>query len=175
MNLSILVAVAENGVIGREGQLPWHLSSDLRRFKRLTMGRAILMGRKTWESIGRPLPGRTSIVLSRQANYQSGHDGVLVATNLDEALSQARRSVATTDAETNAEADEAFIIGGARIYEMCLPRADRLLVTRVHAQIEGDVHFPQVDWNAWQLLEEEPHAADEKNDYPHTYQIWQRK
>jgi len=171
MNLSILVAVAENGVIGREGQLPWHLSSDLRRFKRLTMGHAILMGRKTWESIGRPLPGRTSIVITRQANYQSGHDGVLVVKNLDEALAQARRSVAKTDAE----ADEAFIIGGAQIYQMCLARADRLLVTRVHAQIEGDVHFPQVDWNAWQLLEETPHAADEKNDYPHTYQIWQRK
>jgi dihydrofolate reductase len=167
MNLSILVAVAENGVIGREGQLPWHLSSDLRRFKRLTMGHAILMGRKTWESIGRPLPGRTSIVLSRQANYQPGHDGVLVATNLDEALAQASRSVV--------EADEAFIIGGAGIYEMCLPRADRLLVTRVHAQIEGDVHFPQVDWNAWQLIEETDHGADDNNDYPHTYQLWQRK
>jgi dihydrofolate reductase len=167
MNLSILVAVAENGVIGREGQLPWHLSSDLRRFKRLTMGHAILMGRKTWESIGRPLPGRTSIVLSRQANYQPGHDGVLVATNLDEALAQARRSVV--------EVDEAFIIGGAGIYEMCLPRADRLLVTRVHAQIEGDVHFPQVDWNAWQLIEETDHGADDNNDYPHTYQLWQRK
>ena len=167
MNLSIIVAMAENGVIGREGQLPWHLSSDLRRFKRLTMGHAILMGRKTWESIGRPLPGRTSIVISRQANYQSEHDGVLVATNLDEALAQARR--------LDAKADEAFIIGGARIYETSLPRADRLLVTRVHAQIEGDVHFPQVDWNAWQLLEEEPHAADEKNDHPHTYQIWERK
>ena len=167
MNLSILVAVAENGVIGREGQLPWHLSSDLRRFKRLTMGHAILMGRKTWESIGRPLPGRTSIVISRQANYQSGHDGVLVATNLDEALAQVRRSVV--------EADEAFIIGGAGIYEICLPRADRLLVTRVHAQIEGDVHFPQVDWNVWQLIEETDHAADDNNDYPHTYQFWQRK
>ena len=167
MNLSILVAVAENGVIGREGQLPWHLSSDLRRFKRLTMGHAILMGRKTWESIGRPLPGRTSIVISRQTDYQPGHDGVLVATNLDEALAQARR--------LDAEADEAFIIGGAGIYEMCLPRADRLLVTRVHAQIEGDVHFPQFDWNAWQLIEETHQAADDNNDYPHTYQFWQRK
>ena len=171
MNLSIIVAVAENGVIGREGQMPWHLSSDLRRFKRLTMGHAILMGRKTWESIGRPLPGRTSIVISRQANYQPGHEGVLVATNLDEALAQAR----CLDTEAKSEPDEAFIIGGARIYEMCFPRADRLLVTRVHAQIDGDVYFPQVDWNSWQLIEETHRAADEKNDYPHTYQIWQRK
>ncbi len=167
MNLSLIVAVAENGVIGREGQLPWHLSFDLRRFKRLTMGRAILMGRKTWESIGRPLPGRTSIVISRQADYRPGHDGVLVATNLDEALAQARR--------LESEANEAFIIGGARIYEMCFPRADRLLVTRVHGEIEGDVSFPPVNWDAWQLVEEEHHASDEKNDYPHTYQIWQRK
>jgi dihydrofolate reductase len=167
MNLSIIVAVAENGVIGREGQLPWHLSSDLRRFKRLTMGHAILMGRKTWESIGRPLPGRTSIVISRQADYQPGHDGVLVATNLDEALAQARR--------LESDSEDAFIIGGARIYEMCWPRADRLLVTRVHAELEGDVSLPPVDWDAWQLVEEEHHAADEKNDYPHTYQIWQRK
>jgi dihydrofolate reductase len=167
MNLSIIVAVAENGVIGREGQLPWHLSSDLQRFKRLTMDHAILMGRKTWESIGRPLPGRTSIVISRQTDYQPGFDEVLVATNLDEALAHARR--------LESESDEAFIIGGARIYEMCFPRVDRLLVTQVHGEIKGDVSFPQVDWDAWRLVEEEHHAADEKNDYPHTYQIWQRK
>lgn len=170
MNLSIIVAVAENGVIGREGGLPWHLSSDLRRFKRLTMGHAILMGRKTWESIGRPLPGRTSIVISRQADYQPGHDGVLVVTNLDEALALARRHNAESDVET----DEAFLIGGARIYDMSLPHANRLLVTRVHAEIEGDVYFPQIDWSNWKLLEEESHDADEKNDYPHTYQLWQR-
>ena len=175
MNLSIIAAVAENGVIGRDGQLPWHLSSDLQRFKRLTMGHAILMGRKTWESIGRPLPGRTSIVISRQADYQPGHDGVFVATNLDEALAHARRSVAKTDAEGETAPDDAFIIGGARIYEMCFPRADRLLVTRVHGEIAGDVYFPQVDWDAWQLVEENRHAADEKNDYPHTYQFWQRR
>ena len=170
MNLSLIVALADNGVIGRDGQLPWHLSSDLQRFKRLTMGRAILMGRKTWESIGRPLPGRTSIVISRQADYQPGFDEVLVVTNLDEALAQARR----LEAEGSTKADDAFIIGGARIYEMCFPRADRLLVTRVHGEIDGDVSFPQVEWDAWQLVEEEHHVADEKNDYPHTYQIWQR-
>jgi dihydrofolate reductase len=167
MQLTLIAAVAENGVIGRGGQLPWHLSADLRRFKRLTMGHAILMGRRTWESIGRPLPGRTSIVISRQADYQPGHDGVLVATNLDEALSQARKFAS--------DSDEAFIIGGARIYEMSSPRADRLLVTRVHASVEGDTLFPQVDWTQWRLASEERHEADEDNEYPHTFQTWLRQ
>lgn len=167
MDLTIIAAVAENGVIGRDGDLPWHLSSDLKRFKRVTMGNAILMGRKTWESIGRPLPGRTSIVISRQADYNAGHDEVLLATNLDEALAQAR-------ALENV-GEEVFVIGGARIYEMSLPRADRLIITRVHAEVEGDVSFPKVDWNEWQLLVEDPHEAEENDDYPHTYQIWQRK
>ncbi len=167
MQLTLIVAVAENGVIGRGGQLPWHLSADLRRFKRLTMGHAILMGRRTWESIGRPLPGRTSIVISRHADYQPGHDGVLVATNLDEALSQAHKLAS--------DSDETFVIGGARIYEMSLPRADRLLVTRVLAQVDGDVLFPQVDWTQWRLASEERHEADEDNGYPHTFQTWLRQ
>lgn len=167
MHLTLIVAVAENGVIGREGQLPWHLSTDLRRFKRLTMGHPILMGRRTWESIGRPLPGRASIVISRQADYQPGFGDVHLATNLDEALACARN--------LKCDSDEAFIIGGARIYEMSLPRADRLLVTRVHADVEGDVWFPQVDWDCWRLNSEERSEADDKNDYPHTFQVWQRK
>jgi len=167
MNLSIIAAVAENGVIGRAGQLPWHLSADLRRFKRLTMGHAILMGRRTWESIGRPLPGRTSVVISRQTDFRPGHDGVLVAANLDEALAHIRR--------LKSETDEAFIIGGARIYEMSLPRADRLLVTRVHAPVSGAVFFPQVDWSQWLMVEEEFRDADENNDYPHTFQVWLRQ
>ena len=167
MNLSIIVALAENGVIGRDGDLPWHLSADLQRFKRVTMGHAIVMGRKTWESIGRPLPGRTSIVISRQAEYDPGHEKVLVATNLDEALAQARNLPNPRD--------EAFVIGGARIYEMCLPRAQRLLVTRVHADVAGDVSFPEFDWKQWHLEQEEKHTADDKNEYPFTFQAWQRK
>jgi dihydrofolate reductase len=167
MQLTLIAAVAENGVIGRGGRLPWHLSADLRRFKRLTMGHAIIMGRRTWESIGRPLPGRTSIVISRQADYQPGHDGVLMATNLDEALSQACKLASG--------ADKAFVIGGARIYEMSLARADRLLITRVHDAVEGDVQFPQVDWTQWRKIAEERHEADETNDYPHTFQTWLRQ
>lgn len=165
MQLSLIVALAENGIIGRDGELPWHLSADLQRFKRLTMGSPILMGRKTWESIGRPLPGRTSIVISRQSNYETDFDDVLVSTNLDDALSHARQ---------HCPQQEAFVIGGARIYEMCLPRTDRLYVTRVHAEVTGDVSFTDVDWDAWQLVSEESKAADDKNDFDHTYQIWQR-
>lgn len=167
MQLSLIVALAENGIIGRDGDLPWHLSADLQRFKRLTMGGAILMGRKTWESIGRPLPGRRSIVISRQSDYHTGFDEVIVTANLDDALSHAR-------SHESAE-EEAFVIGGARIYEMCLPRTDRLYVTRVHAEVTGDVTFPEVQWADWQIVSEDSHAADEKNDFSHTYQVWQRK
>ena len=166
MQLSLIVALAENGIIGRDGELPWHLSADLKRFKRLTMGSAILMGRKTWESIGRPLPGRKSIVISRQADYEPGFDEVIVSPNLDDALAHARQH--------DAEQSEAFVIGGARIYEMCLPRTDQLYVTRVHAEVTGDVVFPGVNWDDWQLVSEETHPADEKNDFAHTYQVWQR-
>ena len=166
MRLSLIVAVSQNNVIGRDGDLPWHLSADLQRFKRLTMGHVMLMGRKTWESIGRPLPGRTSIVISRQADYETGFDSVPVAMNLDEALAAARRIAG--------DSEEAFIIGGARIYEMTFARAQRLLLTRVHADVDGDVYFPPVDWDQWSLVNEESVAADDNNDYPHTYQIYQR-
>ncbi len=166
MKLSLLVAVSENNVIGRDGDLPWHLSADLRRFKRVTMGHVMLMGRKTWESIGRPLPGRTSIVISRQADYKTGFDEVPVAANLDEALAHARRIAG--------DATEVFVIGGARIYEMMFSCIDRLMLTRVHAEVEGDVYFPEVKWDEWRLVEEESCAADEKNDFAHTYQVFER-
>ncbi len=166
MKLSLIVAVSENGVIGRNGDLPWHLSADLKRFKRITMGHVMLMGRKTWESIGRPLPGRASIVISRQADYSTGFAEVGVAENLDQALAQAHSSPA--------DSSEVFVIGGAQLYELTFPRADQLLLTRVHATVDGDVKFPEVDWNRWQLVEETPHEADEKNEYAHTYQVYQR-
>ena len=158
--LSLIVAIAENGVIGREGDLPWHLSADLRRFKQITMGHHIVMGRKTYESIGRPLPGRTSVVVTRSADYQA--EGVLVARSLDEAL-----TLAAGDEET-------FIIGGAEIYRQALPLARRIYVTRVHAEIEGDVFFPEFDPSAWKLLEAERHEPDEKNAYPYSFQVFGR-
>ncbi len=167
MKLSLIVAVSDNNIIGRDGQLPWHLSSDLRRFKQLTMGHVMLMGRKTWESIGRPLPGRTSVVLSRQSDYDTGFEAVPVAVNLDEAMAIAR-CLAGDDAQ-------AFIIGGAGVYAMTFPRAEQLFLTRVHVELEGDVSFPEVDWDQWRLVEEETCAADEKNDFAHTYQVYERK
>ncbi len=160
MKSSIIVAISENNVIGRDGGLPWHLSADLQRFKRLTMGCLIIMGRKTYESIGRPLPGRTSIVVTRQDDYQPA--GVLVAPSLDQAL-----DIAQTD-------DEAFVIGGAEIYRQALPRANRLVVTRVHATIDGDVFFPEIEPSQWRLQSEEPHEADDRNDFPFTFQTFER-
>ncbi len=160
MKLSIIVAISENNVIGRDGGLPWHLSADLQRFKRLTMGHPIIMGRRTYESIGHPLPGRTSIVFTRQNDYQGA--GVLVASSLEQALNIA---------QTN---DEAFVIGGAEIYLQALPRANRLVVTRVHATVDGDVFFPTIDPNLWQLQDEERHEADDRNDFPFTFQTFER-
>ncbi|QEG37515.1 dihydrofolate reductase [Bythopirellula goksoeyrii] len=166
MKLAILVAVSENGIIGREGQLPWHMSADLRRFKRITMEHAILMGRKTWESIGRPLPGRTSIVISHRPDYETGHAEVRVAGNLEQAMDYAKQA--------DCDQDQAFVIGGAAIYELALPQADRLYFTRVHAEVEGDVSFPEVDWSHWEVKEESHHTADEFDQFDHTFTVYQR-
>ena len=162
MRISIIAAIAENDVIGRGGQLPWHLAGDLRRFKRLTMGHTIVMGRKTWESIGRPLAGRRIVVISRQPGYQA--DGVEVIAGLDEALQSA---AAAGD-------DEVFIIGGAEIYRLAMPRADRLYLTRVHANVEGDARFPEFEPGQWRLEESERHAADDRNDYSFTFELYER-
>src|SRR5262245_37513826 len=129
MRISLIAAMAENGVIGRGGQLPWRLEADLARFKQLTMGHTVIMGRKTWESIGRPLPGRRMIVVTRQGRYAA--DGIEVAGNLEAALEAARV----------AGEEEAFIIGGAEVYRQALPLADRLYMTLVLAEIEGDTKF----------------------------------
>jgi dihydrofolate reductase len=159
---SIIVAAAENGVIGRQGQLPWRLSADLQRFKQLTMGHAVLMGRKTFESIGRPLPGRRMIVITRQQDYQAA--GVEIAQSLEEAYRRAAEQGET----------EAFIIGGAEIFLDALPHADRLYFTQVRATIDGDVRFPPFDRTRWHLISQEEHAADAKNEYPFTFETYER-
>ncbi|MCE9552756.1 MAG: dihydrofolate reductase [Planctomycetes bacterium] len=137
--LSLIVAVAENGVIGRGGTLPWHISADLKRFKQLTMGHTIIMGRRTWDSLGRALPGRKSIVVSRNPQFQTA--GAEVAPSLDAALALAAGDT------------EAFVIGGASLYEEALAMADRLYITRVEAAVEGDTYFPTFDMGQWQLVE----------------------
>lgn len=158
--LALIVAVAENRVIGRGDQLPWHLSRDLRRFKRLTMGHAILMGRRTWESLRRPLPGRQNIVISRHPDVAA--PGCRVVPDLSAALRAA------------SDDPEVFVIGGRQIYELALPHVQRLYWTQVHAQVAGDTLFPPVHWQSWQLLTEEGHPADAQNDYPCTFRVYQR-
>ena len=140
----LVVAVGENDVIGSDGDMPWKLSTDLKRFKRLTLGCPLVMGRKTFQSIGRPLPGRENIVISRDFGWAQGIDGITQAGSLDDALERARASARETDAEA------IMVVGGGQIYEAALPRADRLEVTRVHAEPAGDTHFPVIDPAIWE-------------------------
>jgi dihydrofolate reductase len=154
MKLCLIVAVSRNGVIGRDNQLPWHLPEDLKFFKSVTMGKPILMGRKTFESIGRPLPGRTNIVISRDPQWDSA--GVEVAQSLEAALQLGREACHAAGAE------EIMVIGGEQIYRMSLPLADRLYLTQVDAEIEGDAYFPVVDFDDWrQVSEVIPEAYDD--------------
>lgn len=149
MRVSIIAAVAHNGVIGRDGELPWRLPADLRFFKRVTMGHHIVMGRKTWESIGRPLPGRTIVVLTRGGAQEI--PGVRFVRDLPAGL-----AVAEAAGDT-----EAFVIGGAEVFASALERAERLYLTRVHADVEGDVCFPPFDEHPWVEVAREEHAADD--------------
>ncbi|HEV7919794.1 MAG TPA: dihydrofolate reductase [Thermoanaerobaculia bacterium] len=161
MRLSIIAALAANGVIGRDNRLPWRLSADLKRFKALTMGHHLVMGRKTFASIGRALPGRTTIIITHDEGFRA--DGVQVAHSIDEALALAR------------DDDEVFIAGGAEIYRQVLHLADRMYLTRVHADVEGDVTFPEFDdVTEWRLDDVEHCEADEKNDYPFSFLVYDR-
>lgn len=167
MHIAIIVAMAENGVIGRDNGLPWHLPEDLKHFRRLTLGKPVLMGRRTFESIGRPLPGRTNIVLSRQAGFRA--DGVLLAADLDSAL-------ALAEAQARADGvDELMVIGGAALYAEALPRADRLYLTRVHAAVAGDARFPEPDWAQWQRLSAELCPASAVNVPDCSFELYVRR
>jgi dihydrofolate reductase len=152
--ISLIVAAAENNVIGRDGRLPWHLPADLRRFKSLTMGKPIVMGRRTFESIGKPLPGRRNIVVTRRAGYEA--PGCEVVGSIDAALAAA------------VDADEIMVIGGGDVYRQLLPRADRIFFTRVHFECDGDAIFPELDADEWRVAEEETHAADAANEHAFT-------
>jgi dihydrofolate reductase len=157
MNMSLLVAVAENGVIGKQGELlPWKLSSDLKRFKTLTVGHPIIMGRKTYETIGRPLPGRLNIVVSRSPDFAP--EGCTVAHSIVEAIEIAKK----------ADPEEIFIIGGGVIFEETLPLANKLYLTEVHAEPDGDTYF-RYDKQAWQEIERQDLPADEKNQYAYSF------
>ncbi len=157
--IAIVAALARNRVIGRGNRLPWHLPDDLRHFKRLTLGRAIIMGRRTWESLPGLLPDRTHVVVTRDRSYRA--DGALVVHSLDAALAAAG-------------GDEALIVGGAELYAIALPRAVRLYLTLVDAEVEGDVLFPPIDPTQWREVTREPHAADERHAYPFAFVTMER-
>jgi dihydrofolate reductase len=160
--VALIAAVAANGVIGRDNRLPWRLPADLRRFKELTMGHALVMGRRTYESIGRPLPGRVTVVLTRDPAFMAP-PGALAARSLEEALAAA--------AAATPGAGEVFVAGGAEVYAQALPRADRLYLTRVEAEVEGDARFPDLDPARWRL------AAAERLDLgPPScrFEVWER-
>ncbi|RUV30271.1 MAG: dihydrofolate reductase [Mesorhizobium sp.] len=168
MDVAIYVAIAENGVIGRDGGLPWRLSSDLKRFKADTMGKPIIMGRKTYEGIGRPLPGRLSIVVTRAKAWRA--EGVEIVHSLDEAI-----SLAKVRGRCMAGADEICIIGGGEIYTQALPLADRLHVTHVLAAVDGDVHFPPIDPDLWRIVRSENVPAGEKDSHATRYSVYERR
>jgi dihydrofolate reductase len=163
MKITLVVAMAENGVIGRGGELPWRLSTDLKRFKAETMGKPVVMGRKTWESIGRPLPGRRNVVISRNPTYEA--PGADVVGSLDEALELARGDAAP----------EVAVIGGGEIFRQALEVADQLSVTHVRAEIDGDAHFPEIDESLWTEVSREEVPAGEKDDHATRYVVYQRR
>lgn len=160
--LSAIVAMSDNRVIGDKNQLPWHLPADLKYFKNLTSGHPILMGRKTYESIGRPLPNRTNIILTRNAEFTA--PGCLVVTTIEEAMECARE----------AQSDEIFIIGGAEVYKQLLPHIERIYLTIVHDQFDGDAFFPELDEDQWQEVSRQNHDADENNEFDFSFVVLDR-
>lgn len=161
MTLSIIVAMAKNRVIGNKGKIPWHLSEDLKRFKQITMGHPVLMGRKTFESIGKPLPGRTNIVISRNEKFRS--PGITVARSLQEAVKRSGEG-------------EAFVIGGAKIYTLALPIAGKIYLTLIEKDFEGDTFFPEVNLkNDFRIVEEGPIVVSARGQIPYRFIIYRRR
>ncbi len=161
--LSIIVAIAKNNVIGKDNKLIWHLPEDLKRFKRLTTGHNIIMGRKTFESLGRVLPNRKHIVLCNDMKLDINDENVEIVDSIDK-LKQYE------EAE-----EESFIIGGATIYKLLLPKADKLYITKINQEFEGDVYFPEIDENVWKVVETEKGIKDEKNPYDYEYVTYVKK
>jgi dihydrofolate reductase len=162
MIISAIVAMAQNRTIGRNNEIPWYLPADLKYFKKTTLHHHIIMGRNTFDSIGRPLPLRTNIIITRDPFFIVS--GCIVVHSLAEALRFAREHDET----------EAFIIGGGQIYRQAMPYLDRIYLTRVEAEIEGDIFFPEMNPAEWQLTSEEPHPADDRNAFPYTFQCFER-
>jgi dihydrofolate reductase len=163
MLISAIAALTRNRVIGKDNQIPWYLPADLKFFKRTTLGHHILMGRKNYESLGKPLPKRTNVVITRDPYFIS--TGCIVVHSIEEALQVAR---------DNGE-EEAFIIGGGEIYAQSLPLIDKMYLSEIDAEIEGDVFFPEFDRSNWVVTSEDHHPADERNAFPFTVRIYERK
>ena len=162
------VARSRNGVIGRDGGLPWRLSSDLKLFKALTLGKPVIMGRKTWDSLpNRPLPGRMNVVLTKDGSFEP--HGCIVCDNFPEAV-----SIAKEQAEEDG-VEEVCVIGGAAIFELALPRAGRIYLTEVEAKVEGDVVFPAFDETSWREMRRETHPAGDKDEYPFVFRVLERR
>lgn len=168
MDVAIYVAIAENGVIGRDNGLPWKLSSDLKRFKADTMGKPIIMGRKTYESIGKPLPGRLNIVVSRDPDYRI--EGAETVQSVPDAI-----TLATARGRCMPGVDDICVIGGGEIYRQALPLADRLHVTHVLASVEGDTRFPEIDPQTWTVKTSQDFPAGDKDSHPTRYTVYQRR
>lgn len=163
MKISMIAAMAHDRVIGKDNQMPWHLPADLAHFKRVTLGKPVLMGRKTFESIGRPLPGRRNLVISRNPGYQA--EGIEVVGSVEAALALLAGS----------SVEELMVIGGGHLYAEMLPSADCLYLTQIDLAAEGDTRFPAFDDGQWQRIECESHPADEKNPHPYSFETWQRR
>jgi dihydrofolate reductase len=165
--LSLVAARGRNGVIGREGDLPWRLRSDLALFKQTTLGKPVIMGRKTWDSLPRkPLPGRLNLVLSRDGSFEP--KGAVVCERFEEALEMAREQAREDGV------DEVCVIGGRALFDLALPRARRLYLTEVEAEPEGDVRFPDIDEAGWREVRREVHPAGEGDDFPFTFRVLER-
>jgi len=161
MIISLVVAAANNNAIGKDNQLLWHLPNDMRHFKNVTWGMPVVMGRKTFESMGKPLAGRKNIVLTRQAGWQA--EGTIGVKSLDDAIFLVKEM----------DVKEMMIIGGGEIYKMAFERANRIYLTRVDASPEGDTFFPSLNPRRWELVSQKIYEADEKNKYAHSFQVWE--
>lgn len=161
MIISLVVAKSKNNVIGKNNQLPWHLPADLKHFKKITMGKPIIMGRKTFDSIGKPLPGRRNIIITRNKNYSA--KGCDIFYSIDEAFNALKNET------------EVMIIGGANLYLQTLMRASCIYLTEIDVTIEGDAFFPALPVNEWKLISEEKFPADEKNSYAYRFQVWGKR
>lgn len=159
--ISFIVAMDKNRVIGKENQLPWHLPADLQFFKRVTSGHVIVMGRKTYESIGKPLPNRTNVIITRQADFQA--EGCLVFHDVDSLMAHFSKE------------EELFVIGGAEIFSLFMPNVDRMYITLINHEFEGDTYFPEIDGSEWEIIHQEKGVRDEKNPYDYSFITWQRR